>query len=102
MVSPRQYINRLFEIYPDPNKDAADIGDDVTVVDNGQSYQGKVAEKDPRDPQGKVKISFKGPHPAKPDFKPDQLRRDDPNKAKTTLPRPSLPPVAGRSSGSFL
>jgi hypothetical protein len=103
-VSPRQYITRIFEVYPtDPNKeDDADIGDDVTVVDNGQSYQGKVAEKDPRDPQGKVKVSFRGPHPANTDFKTDQLRRDDPKKPKTSLPRPSIPPMAGRAPGSFL
>ena len=109
MITPKQFVDRLIEDWnskPGSDDESEEIGDDVTVVSDGQAFSGKVAEKDPRDPRGEVKVSFRGPRPPKDKFKPDELRHDDP-KGKSTQMRAinPLPPVSSRQGhgpGSFL
>lgn len=114
MITPRQLVARLIEDYAsNARNDEDEIGDDVTVVRGGQEYTGKIGEIDPKDPQHRVKVSFRGARPPGDEFKPDELRRDDagPGGAKRTKPvssgrDSSVPPVATRSGdrgpGSFL
>jgi hypothetical protein len=112
MITPRQFINSLIEDWnnsssADPKNDDDDVGEPVTVVQNGQAFNGLVSKKDPRDPKGRVQVSFKGPRPPKDQFEPSELRRDDPKKTKTTTPATNrVPPVSTRSGdrgvGSFL
>jgi hypothetical protein len=113
MITPRQFVAGLLEDWnnpsaaPRPGEQQDDqIGDDVTVVSDGEAFQGKIAKKDPRDSKGRVQVSFKGPRPPKDEFEPDQLRHDDPKNGPkpATSPRP-VPPVSsreGRGPGSFL
>ena len=120
MITPRQFVAGLLEDWnnssatsapnrrPSPGGEQQDdqIGDDVTVVSDGEAFQGKIAKKDPKDPRGRVQVSFKGPRPPKDEFEPDQLRHDDLKDGQKPTPPRSVPPVASRtgraSPGSFL
>jgi hypothetical protein len=104
MISPAQFAQRLLEIAPEPNEKESEVGDDVTVVDQGKSFTGKVASKDSN---GRLRLSFQGARPARQDYLPTELKREDPDKKlRPTAPQPPVagkqPPVAGRAIGSFL
>jgi hypothetical protein len=115
-ITPRQLVTDILEDYANnaPGHDDPDeIGDDVTVVRDGQEYTGKVSEIDPKDPQHRLKVSFRGARPPGNQFKPDEIKRDakGPRKGVGTSSggengSSTIPPVASRSGdrgpGSFL
>jgi hypothetical protein len=96
-ASVADFVNRLLE--DDPNDQDTEVGDEVTVVDQGRSYTGRVGA---RNPDGTLKLSFSGPRPAKQDYKKDELRRDQPSPSRPPTPGSATSPTAGRAPGSFL
>jgi len=97
-ITPAQFATALLEDNPDDQP--SDVGDDATVVDNGQVFTGKVAA---RDPSGRLKLSFSGRRPSRQDFQPNEIKRIGPAGAPPASPSaPRKPPVAGRGPGSFL
>lgn len=63
----------------------SEIGDDVTVVDAGQSYTGKVQAKTP---DGKLKISFAGKRPNRDTYTMTEIK---PTKPGTTAQSSVIP-----------
>ncbi len=67
----------------------SEIGDDVTVVDAGQSYTGKVQAKTA---DGKLKISFAGKRPNRDTYGMAEIKPVKPGQA-TTAPTTSVVPT---------